>query len=215
MDRTEIIIVRHGESQGNAARIMLGHTDLDLTERGLEQANATAEFLKDTHIDVIYSSDLCRAYHTAEPHAKLRGLAILTDQGLRETYVGKWENVPFPTIAEDDAENYEHWRREFGTMEFPQGESTYGSGMRFYETVLKIARENLGKTVMIATHAGVLRAFWGIINGYDKKEMGDAFPFATNASCSYVTYDGERLVPGQYSVNSHLESIGFLTPGKQ
>ena len=67
--KTKIYFIRHGESLGNAARKILGHTDLDLSELGYRQAFATAEHLKDIHIDVIYSSDLMRAMHTAEPNA--------------------------------------------------------------------------------------------------------------------------------------------------
>ena len=79
---TEIVIIRHGESLANKERIMIGQSDYDLSDRGREQAAATAEFLKNEHFDAIYSSDLCRAYNTALPNAKLRGLEIITDEGL-------------------------------------------------------------------------------------------------------------------------------------
>ena len=77
---TKIIIVRHGESLGNLNQIMLGHTNIDLAPRGYIQAEACAEYLKNEQIDVVYSSDLIRAYHTAEPHAQLRGLQINTSK---------------------------------------------------------------------------------------------------------------------------------------
>ena len=214
-NKTEIIIVRHGESLANATRVLIGQTDLDLTERGREQAAATAEFLRDVHIDAIYSSDLCRAYNTARPHAELRGLEIITDRGLRETHTGRWENTPYEVLEKTEGEHFEYWRTNFGEMLFPGGESTYGSGIRFYETVLRIAQANLGRRILIATHAGVIRAFWGILHGLTPVEMNTAHPYPTNASCSYVTYDGERLIPEKYSVNSHLESIGFIKTARQ
>ena len=67
--KTKIILVRHGQSQGNAIRVLLGHTDLDLTELGFRQAACTAEALRHERIDVIYSSDLKRAMSTARAHA--------------------------------------------------------------------------------------------------------------------------------------------------
>ena len=207
---TEIILIRHGESLANKTRYMIGQTDVDLSERGREQAAATAEFLKDEHIDAVYASDLLRAYNTALPNAERRGLTVITDVGLRETYVGDWENIPFETVRSEQAELYSKWCNDFGNMTFPNGESTYGSGMRFLDAVERIAAANLGKRIIIAAHAGVMRAFWGIISGFGADELGEAFQFPTNASCSYLRYDGERLVPEKYSVNAHLEKIGFL-----
>lgn len=72
--QTKVILVRHGQSLGNAKRVLLGHTDLDLSELGYRQAEATAEALKDEKIDVVYSSDLKRAMSTAVPHARMRGM---------------------------------------------------------------------------------------------------------------------------------------------
>ena len=66
---TKIILIRHGQSLGNAQKIYLGHTDLDLSDVGREQAHAAAEYFKDEEISAIYSSDLLRAYNTALAHA--------------------------------------------------------------------------------------------------------------------------------------------------
>ena len=72
MKETTLILVRHGQSIGNATRVYLGHTNLGLTERGKMQAQLTAERLRDEKIDAIYSSDLKRAHDTAMPHAEMR-----------------------------------------------------------------------------------------------------------------------------------------------
>ena len=75
--KTLIYLVRHGESLGNAKRIYLGHTNLDLSDLGYIQANVTAQYLKGVKIDAIYSSDLLRAHNTALPHAQLRNLKVI------------------------------------------------------------------------------------------------------------------------------------------
>ena len=51
INKIKIILVRHGQSIGNQTRVFLGHTDLDLSELGYKQANATAEYLKNEKID--------------------------------------------------------------------------------------------------------------------------------------------------------------------
>ena len=73
---TKIYIVRHGQSVGNLTRTILGHTDLDLTDLGREQAQACARFLSEIRFDKIYSSDLLRALSTAKPHADMRNMPI-------------------------------------------------------------------------------------------------------------------------------------------
>ena len=91
MAECRFIIERHGQSEGNLVRSFLGHTDLPLSELGRRQAAKTAEFLKDENIDVMISSDRKRAYQTAEPLAKLKGMEIIPNEGLREIYAGKWD----------------------------------------------------------------------------------------------------------------------------
>lgn len=209
--QTKIIIVRHGESLGNLNHIMLGHTDIDLAPRGYLQADACAEYLKNEKIDAIYSSDLIRAYHTAEAHAKLRGLAVKTSEKLRECYVGQWENVPLDEIVEKWPKLFfEGWRKSFGTFRIPGGESVPEAAERFYREVLKIARENIGKTILIAAHAAVIRGFWGKITGTAPQDLAQTYPYPTNASCSFVLYDGAELIPLEYSVDEHLAEIGTI-----
>ena len=208
---TKIIIIRHGESLGNLHQIMLGHTDIDLAPRGYLQAEAAAEYLKDEHIDVIYSSDLVRARHTAEPHAKLRDLDVIASRNLRECYVGDWENVPLDEIVEKWHDLFfEGWRKSFGTFRIPGGESVQEAAARFETEVIRIAKENIGKTVLIAAHAAVIRGFWGKITKTPPELLATAYLYPTNASCSFVWYNGDELVPLEYSVDEHLSEIGTI-----
>ena len=208
---TKIIIIRHGQSIGNKERIILGHTDLDLSELGYKQADCTAEHLKNEKIDVIYSSDLKRAYNTALPHAKMRGLEVKASQNLREMYVGAWENQKTDDIITKwGREMYENdWFGNFGTFTFPEGESIVNGGLRFYNEVKAIAEYNLGKTILIAAHAAVIRAFWAKISGISPENIAKELPFATNASYSICFYDGKELIPDKYSLDEHLTEVGI------
>jgi len=129
--QTKIILIRHGQSIGNATRTILGHTDLDLSEHGYIQAQATANYLKEEKIDKIYSSDLKRAINTAIPHAEIRNINIVTNKNLRELYVGAWENMKVDDIIlKWGREAYEKWIDSFGTFTFPNGESVCDGGQR-------------------------------------------------------------------------------------
>lgn len=214
-DECRIIILRHAQSLGNAKGSFLGHTDLDLTEQGFIQAEMAADFLDATHIhiDKIYSSDLMRAFHTALPSARRRGLLLSTTKELREVYMGKWEGR---VVAELDAEYPEEfgigWRQHFGTCVLPEGESVPHAARRVYDFVVSRAKENLGKTVMFTSHAAAIRSFWGLASGVPFGRMAEEVPFPGNASFSTMLWksDGQgdgSLTPCEFSIDGYLGDL--------
>ena len=78
-ETSRVIMVRHGESLGNAEGFFAGQTDIPLTPLGQRQAERTAEYLRDRKIDRIYSSDLIRSMQTAAPTARMHGLEIIPE----------------------------------------------------------------------------------------------------------------------------------------
>ena len=211
-NKTTIYLIRHGESVGNLNRICLGHTDLDLTELGRKQAECTAEALSDVEISAIYSSDLIRAVHTAEPHALKRGLNITKNSDFRELFFGNWENASVLMLKECFHEQFMiGWRQNFGTFTAPNGESVVEMAERMARGLKKAATEHPGKKILVTSHAAAIRALWGKISGYKPSEWAEAYPFPTNASYSVLEYDGEFLVPVSYSNDSHLgELVTFI-----
>lgn len=211
-DKTVIYVIRHGESVGNLNRICLGHTDLDLTELGLSQAKKTADELSMVNFAAIYSSDLIRAVHTAEPHASIRGVKISTDNLFRELYFGTWENASVLMLKDKFHDEFMiGWRANFGTFVAPEGESVVSMAERMLRGVKKIAREHPGQTVLLASHAAAIRALWGKISGFEPGEWAEAYPFPTNASYSVLEVAGDDVTPLSYSNDSHLgELVTFI-----
>ena len=211
-ENTRIYVIRHGESVGNLHRICLGHTDLDITDLGMKQAEKTAEALSGIDFTAIYASDLIRAVHTAEPHAKMRGLDVNTSPDFRELYFGNWENASVLMLKEKFHEQFMiGWRQNFGTFTAPRGESVVAMAERMEEGLKRIAKEHRGENILLTSHAAAIRALWGKISGHAPSEWADAYPFPTNASYSVVEFDGERLIPVSYSNDSHLgELVTFI-----
>ena len=209
---TKIYLVRHGESIGNLHRICLGHTNLDLTELGLKQAMCTANALSDVNFAAIYSSDLIRAVHTAEPHANMRGLEVCTSDKLRELFFGEWENTSVVYLKEEHHDEFMiGWRQNFGTFTAPNGESVVNMAERMAEELKNIARTHVGCNILVTSHAAAIRALWGKISGYKPSEWADAYPFPTNASYSVLEYENGDLRPISYSNDAHLgELITFI-----
>lgn len=205
MKKTKIILVRHGQSLGNAVGMYLGHTNLGLSDVGHRQARITAEHLKDEKIDAVYSSDLLRAHDTAVPHAEMRGLEVIDSEQLREINIGDWEGMYVEDLKRDFYDEFViKWQQNFGTYKFHGGESVIGAATRFYNEVLRIAKENEGKCVLIAAHAAVIRAFWCTVCEIPPERMAAAYPYPTNASYSTVEFDGEKFTPIEYSHDSHM-----------
>ncbi len=212
LNKTTVYIIRHGESVGNLHRICLGHTDLDLTDLGMRQAEKTAEALKNVDFSAIYSSDLIRAVHTAEPHARSRSLAINTCEDFRELYFGEWESASVEYLKQERRDEFMiGWRQNFGTFTAPGGESVVAMAERMARGVEKIAQEHPGQIILITSHAAAIRALWGKISRLEPSEWADAYPFPTNASYSVLEFDGGVLKPVSYSNDSHLgELVTFI-----
>lgn len=209
---TRIYLIRHGESVGNLHRICLGHTDLDLTDLGREQAKKTAEALSEIDFAAIYSSDLQRAVHTAEPHAQKRGKTVAKSEFFRELYFGDWENASVLYLKEHHHEEFViGWRQNFGTFTAPNGESVVDMAERMAAGLKNIVCEHVGENILVASHAAAIRALWGKISGLEPHEWADAYPFPTNASYSVIEYDKGVLRPVSYSNDSHLgELVTFI-----
>ena len=197
---THIYLIRHGESEGNKAKAFLGHTNLDLTDMGHRQAQKTAEFLENINADVIYSSDLIRAYNTAVHTAELKGMEIVKNRNLREIHAGDWEGLKFTEIEEKYAESFGIWRTDTGNAICPNGESVVELQNRISTEITKIAEENQGNTVFIFTHATPLRVFKAYCDGVGIDGIKDV-PWATNASVTYVQYEDGKFSLVDYSVD--------------
>src|SRR5918911_3820861 len=103
---TNVLLIRHGQSRGNAERRFGGHTATPLSGRGRRQAEATARTLKSESLTAIYSSDLARAMETARPLSNLTGLRVHGTSAFRERSVGVMEGLTFEDAAQQHPEQY-------------------------------------------------------------------------------------------------------------
>lgn len=206
--RTLIYYVRHGQSYGNQQRLFLGHTDMDLTEMGYEQAKRTADKLSDVEFSAIYSSDLLRAFNTAKPHADRRGMTVIPDRRLREMYCGDWEGMPVEDIIEKYGDMYNYsWVQEFGRFRMPNGESTQEGAERMYEATLEFARANEGKNILCASHAAVIRALFAKVMRIAPDEISEKLAYPSNASYSVLAYEDGELSVVSFSEDEHLGDL--------
>jgi broad specificity phosphatase PhoE len=151
-----LILVRHGETDTNKARVALGRADVELNEHGRWQAQRLAASLKDEPIGAVYSSPLKRALVTAEPIAASHGLEVQVDGGLIELDIGEMEALTFQQMSERHPRFLQAWLSGQAPYEaMPGGECLLDLQERAWQAIERI-RERDDETVAAVTHNFVI-----------------------------------------------------------
>ena len=188
---TTLIFIRHGESEANFEHRFTGQSNaFGLTARGHAQAEAAAQFLAETPIDVVVASDLRRAFDTAKHVADTRGMEVIPCPGMREIFAGEWEGKRFEDRPVQYPEDFGVWMNDIGHAVCTGGEAVADLRRRVRETVETLVRTYPGKTVCIGTHATPIRVMQCVWNGIPADGMKDV-PWVPNASITTVVYEDD------------------------
>ena len=153
---TRIILIRHGQSEGNAENRFGGHLPVGLSPLGQLEAEATAKALADEEISAIYSSDLARAFETALPLARLKGLTVNKTPAFRERNVGVLQGLTFEDASKRFSKEYEALlKRDFDYV-ITEGESYKQVLERASNELNAILEKHKGERVCIFTHTGTI-----------------------------------------------------------
>ena len=155
---------------------------------------------------MIYSSDLLRAYNTAAPTAKKLGLEIIPTEELREIYAGEWEGRTTAELAVEFEEDFGVWKNDYANSRCTGGESTAEVYDRVVATVKRLAQKHDGKTLLLSTHATVVRALCAYSLGLTADRTGE-IPFTHNASINIFNYEDGKLIPEKMDIVEHLGDI--------
>jgi broad specificity phosphatase PhoE len=156
MDTTRILLIRHGQSEGNAARRFGGHTATPLSALGRRQAEATARALSREAITSIYSSDLLRAVETAAPLASTLKLELTQTDAFRERSVGRMEGLTFEEAAQKFPDEYAALlHRDFEHV-LSGGESYRQLLDRAAGELDRAIARNAGGTIAVFSHTGTI-----------------------------------------------------------
>ncbi len=185
---THVLLIRHGQSVGNAARRFGGHTATPLSPRGRRQAQATARALKDEELSAIYSSDLARAVETAQALSALTGLPINPTRAFRERSVGVMEGLTFEDAAEKHPDQYAALlRRDFEHV-LTGGESYRQLLDRAWEKLDEIIAQHKGGKIAVFSHTGTICILalhlMGALDAPDLKPV-----WISNANCAITRFE--------------------------
>lgn len=185
---TAICLVRHGETDWNAAKRIQGRTDIPLNDTGKWQAEQTGLYLKNAHWDVVISSPLSRAKETAHlilqhVHAPL----VIMDDFIERDY-GDAEGMSF-----------EERQKLFPNKQYPNMEPLSALQDRMLEGIEKVRATYPDQRVLIVAHGAAIHA---LLTSLADKHIKDTR--LENACLNYVEWtDGEWKV-NDYNVVSHL-----------
>lgn len=157
MTHRTFYIVRHGETDWNAAGRWQGQTDIPLNDLGQRQASALGEYLRKIPIDRIVSSDLSRAYKTAELATQTHRLPIETDLRWREFHAGILEGKTWKEMNEQYPEVIAGMHADWYGHAFPNGESRRQLQRRAATAFDELLADERGHHIAVFTHGTTIR----------------------------------------------------------
>jgi broad specificity phosphatase PhoE len=197
---TTFLLVRHGYTEWIEKEILHGISDLPLSEFGFKQAELTAQYLKNTKIDRIYSSPLLRTMQTAEKISTVSGTPITPLADLREEDYGWQEGKrdwwPFVRQRKPLILGYLLLRLTINAL---TGEPFWKSSKRVANIWEQIKADNPEGTVAVVAHSGVLRMILQHEFGGSRLDTG-LYPIST-CSVSRISVNGKG--PQIVSLNEH------------
>jgi len=204
---TRVIAIRHGETAWNVDNRIQGQLDIPLNETGRWQAHRLALAVAEEGIDAVYSSDLLRAWQTAQSVARGTGRAIVADTGLRERGFGVFEGLTFAEIARRWPEQSERWRRRDPDFGAEGGEVLRDFYSRSVATATRLAGAHPGQTIALVAHGGVMDCLYRAASrvALDAPRSWEL----VNASINRLLYTPEGFTLIGWNDTYHLEDASL------
>lgn len=170
MDKTTILLVRHGQTEWNLQKRFQGRLDSPLTPRGVMQAQWLGEALRDVPIDYIYSSASTRASDTAKLIRAERNIPLATSEQWMEMHLGEWEGLEQTHVQKTAPGQYDNFWNAPDRFEVFGGETFRQVERRALGELERIVATHTGNTVLIVTHTVVVKL---VMAYYEKRPLAD------------------------------------------
>ncbi len=206
---TELILIRHGETDWNRELRFQGQIDVPLNATGLAQARRVAGRLALEAMDALVSSDLQRALQTARAVAELQRPQLQLDPrievALREQHFGLVEGLRVPEIQARHPQAWAQWVRFDADFAFAGGESTRQFHARVLAAVRALAQHHPQQTLVVVTHGGVLDMVYRSALGLSLS--GPRESAIPNAALNRVRVSGESIEILDWADTRHLDDL--------
>jgi broad specificity phosphatase PhoE len=188
-----LILVRHGQTDGDSGTRYHGSADVDLSPQGVEQIKQVRHALGEPGFELVVASPLRRAWKSAWLIAE--GAPVRLEDGFREIHFGRWEGLTAAEIEASDPILYRDWKDGAPAFEYPSGEPR----AQFRERVLNGLGTLLGApahSALVVVHKGVIRSIVELLTGValdrELPPLGGVIE---------LTRDGDKWFQGRRSSN--------------
>jgi probable phosphoglycerate mutase len=207
---TELILIRHGETDWNLQHRFQGQIDVPLNARGLAQAQRLGVRLAAEAIDAFACSDLQRARQTASPAAERLRLVPDPVPGLREQGFGVLEGLALHEIIERHPLEWEQWRRHDPDYALPGGENVRSFHARVVAAVLALGARHPRRRIAVVTHGGALDMVYRTALGLPLH--GPRTCPIPNAGINLLRVSGDSIEIVEWADDAHVADLGAVTP---
>ncbi len=197
---TKIILIRHGQTDGNAKKQYCGLLDMELNAQGCLQVEKLARRLEKEAIHRIYASDRKRALESAR--IIFKGCRINKIAELREINFGIFEGKSHQEIRESNADIYDKWLTDPYNTVVPGSESLMDFQGRVTRALGRIVLANANKTTAIVCHGGTISVILSRIN--DSRTFWELIP--GSASLNIIEYVNNKAEIVLFNDTTHLNA---------
>ncbi len=156
-ESTTIYLVRHGQTESNVKGFLMGWSDEDLDNTGLEQVQLLSSRLAGLPISGIYSSPLQRTRRTATALAQPHYLEPKVIDDLIEINQGEWQGLHRSDIERGWPEIWKKWRTDPSEIAIPKGESLKQVAERAVRAFKGVVEDSRGTQAVIVSHEIVIK----------------------------------------------------------
>ena len=200
---TEIVLVRHGETESNRMGLFRGRLDVPLNEVGREQAASVARALKADPVAGVFTSPLGRAVDTARAIAREHDLDPVIDESFNNIDLGKWQGLEKARVEREEPELWNLWVTDPDRWGVPGAESLAGVRERALRRTVALVPQFADRRIVIVSHRSVLKLLAGALLG-----MADDYFwkfYLDNAGYSVLGQRGDGFVLLKWNEACHLK----------
>jgi alpha-ribazole phosphatase len=186
-----MIIIRHCLANSKLDDGFYGKKNYPLSKEGKKQAKKLASFLKNEHVDMIFSSPQKRAYFTALEIAKAKSIDVSRTELLKEVDFGTFEGMTTNEAKLKMPKTFFERERNKFNFTIPNGESYKSAYDRAMAFINSISSEH-AKTIVIVTHATMIKL---LLMGLAKMSLKDVEShFFPNGSVTKLAINGKTKI---------------------
>ena len=202
---TELIFIRHGETDWNRQQRFQGQIDVPLNATGQLQAQRLAAALSAERFDLLLCSDLQRARQTIAPLERRQARTAQADASWREQGFGVLEGLSVDEIKAQHPALWAQWLRHDADYCLPEGESVRRFHARVNDAVRELVRQHEGRRLLIVTHGGVLDMLWRTL--HDRPLHGPRDCAIPNTGINRLRWHAGGLALEGWADDAHLGGL--------